>query len=156
MAQQTYQIGMIGLGVMGRNFALNLADHGFSVVGYDLDEEQVAPLKADAGDRHCRCPHSGEQFITDLAQPRAIMMLVPAGKPVDAVIQMLLPHLSPGDLLIDGGNSYYQDTALRAKTLAATIDYLGLGISGGEVGARQGPSLMPGGPRAAYQRVQPL
>ncbi|MEZ4680346.1 MAG: NADP-dependent phosphogluconate dehydrogenase [Caldilineaceae bacterium] len=101
--------------------------------------------------------HTVEQFITDLAQPRAIMMLVPAGKPVDAVIQMLLPHLSPGDLLIDGGNSYYQDTALRAKTLAAkAIDYLGLGISGGEVGARQGPSLMPGGPRAAYQRVQPL
>ena len=157
MKEQAYQIGMIGLGVMGRNFALNMAEHGFAVVGYDRATEQVAQLEAAAGELPLAGARSIEQFVAALTCPRAVMLLVPAGKPVDAVIQALLPHLAPGDLIIDGGNSFYQDTALRATTLATKgIDYLGVGISGGESGARHGPSLMPGGNHHAYQRVQPI
>ena len=157
MKEQRYQIGLVGLGVMGRNFALNMAEHGVAVVGFDRDAHQVSELDAVAGDHPLTGVRSIEQFVAALTLPRAIMFLVPAGKPVDAVIRELLPHLSPGDLLIDGGNSHYQDTALRAKTLAAKgIAYLGVGISGGEEGARHGPSLMPGGDKHAYQRVQPI
>lgn len=157
MNQETYQIGMVGLGVMGRNLVLNMADHGFRVVGYDRDPKQVAQLQQEAAERPVAAVATVEEFVAALAVPRAIMLLVPAGNPVDAVIQSLLPHLAPGDLLIDGGNSYYKDTSLRVKTLAEKgIAFLGVGISGGESGARHGPSIMPGGDPQAYARVQAI
>ncbi|MEZ4865223.1 MAG: NADP-dependent phosphogluconate dehydrogenase [Caldilineaceae bacterium] len=157
MQRGIYQIGMVGLGVMGRNLVLNMADHGFAVVGYDRAEHQVTQLQKEAEQRPIAAVNRLEEFVAALSAPRAVMLLVPAGKPVDAVIHDLLPYLAPGDLLIDGGNSYYKDTTLRAKALAAKhIDYLGVGISGGEAGARHGPSIMPGGSHHAYQRVQPI
>jgi 6-phosphogluconate dehydrogenase len=150
----SYRIGMIGLGVMGRNLVLNIADHGFSVVGYDKDRGMVKRLNDEAQGRLIRGVNNLEEFIAMLDIPRNIMMLVPAGAPVDSVIRDLLPHLDHGDMIIDGGNSYYADTDLRAKEVAKQgILYLGVGISGGEKGARYGPSMMPGGPAEAYQRV---
>jgi 6-phosphogluconate dehydrogenase len=150
-----YEIGMVGLGVMGRNFLLNMADHGYSVAGYDRDSSKVEALRDEAERRDIRGAESLEEFIGMLRSPRAVMMLVPAGNAVDSVIRDVLPHLEPGDLIIDGGNSYYKDTDLRAKTLTdKDILYLGVGISGGESGARHGPSMMPGGDVNAYERVQ--
>ena len=152
---QPNEIGMVGLGVMGRNFLLNLADHGFSVAGYDKDPAKVTALRQQAQQGDVFCTTDIKMFIDTLRQPRAVMMLVPAGAPVDSVINDLLPHLQPGDLIIDGGNSHFKDTNVRAHTLTAKgIQFLGVGISGGEEGARHGPSLMPGGPRAAYERVR--
>jgi len=157
MSQQTYEIGMVGLGVMGRNFLLNLADHGYAVAGYDQDAGKVDALRAEAGERKIFAAASKAEFIDSLRQPRAVMMLVPAGAPVDSVIKDLLPHLAKDDLIIDGGNSYFKDTDLRQKTLAEKgILYLGVGISGGAEGARHGPSMMPGGPPQAYERVRAL
>ena len=157
MSQQTYEIGMVGLGVMGRNFLLNLADHGYAVAGYDRDAGKVDALRAQAGERKIFAADTKTEFINSLRQPRAVMMLVPAGAPVDSVIKDLLPHLEKGDLIIDGGNSYFKDTNLRQKVLAKKgILYLGVGISGGAEGARYGPSMMPGGPSEAYERVRAL
>lgn len=155
MEKDHYHIGMIGLGVMGRNLVLNMADHGFSVVGYDKDDSMVARLNAEAQARPVRGVTSLEDFVALLDKPRNVMMLVPAGAPVDGVIRSLLPRLDPGDLIIDGGNSHYKDTDLRAKAVGERgILYLGVGISGGEKGARFGPSLMPGGAQEAYQRIE--
>jgi 6-phosphogluconate dehydrogenase len=152
-----YEIGMVGLGVMGRNLLLNMSDHGCSVAGYDKDMSKVQALQAEAEGRDVCAAKSIEEFVGSLRTPRAVMMLVPAGLPVDTVIRELLPHLSPGDLIIDGGNSHFKDTDLRGKTLAEKkILYLGVGVSGGEYGARHGPSMMPGGPRDAYERVRPI
>jgi 6-phosphogluconate dehydrogenase len=157
MAEQKYAIGMVGLGVMGRNLLLNMADNGFSVAGYDKDLDKVRALRSEAGARPIKGAESMKEFVSLLRSPRAAMMLVPAGEPVDAVIRDLLPHLEAGDLIIDGGNSHFSDTDLRAKTLAEKdILYLGVGVSGGEHGARYGPSMMPGGPLEAYERVQPI
>ena len=154
---QTYEIGMVGLGVMGRNLLLNMADHGFSVAGYDNDPSKVEALRKEAEDRKIQGATDIKEFIGLLRQPRAIMMLVPAGAPVDEVIKDLLVHLQPGDLIIDGGNSYYKDTDVRARNLTAQgIQFLGVGVSGGEEGARRGPSIMPGGPKEAYERVHPI
>ena len=151
------EIGMVGLGVMGRNLVLNMVDHGTLVAGYDTDLARVQALQQEAGAQPIYGAQSIEEFIDLLHVPRAVMMLVPAGAPVDSVIRDLLPHLEPGDLIIDGGNSHFSDTDLRATTLAAKgIDYLGVGISGGESGARHGPSMMPGGPQGAYERVLPI
>ena len=158
MSNQTYQIGMVGLGVMGRNMLLNMADHGYSVAGYDTDPTKVATLRTEAAAGHdIKGAASLAEFIAALSRPRAVMMLVPAGPPVDAVIRDLLPHLEAGDLIIDGGNSFFKDTDLRMKTLAAKgIYFWGVGVSGGEEGARHGPSMMPGGDKQAYERVQPV
>jgi 6-phosphogluconate dehydrogenase len=154
---EKYEIGMVGLGVMGRNLLLNMADHGYSVVGYDKDLGKVEALRNEAGDREVLGAGTMEEFAGLLRVPRAVMMLVPAGPPVDAVIHDLLPYLEEGDLIIDGGNSHFPDTAVRAKALSDKgIQYLGVGISGGESGARHGPSMMPGGSRQAYERVRPI
>jgi 6-phosphogluconate dehydrogenase len=156
-SEQQYEIGMVGLGVMGRNFALNMADHGFSVVGYDKDPTKVRALGEESGKRDARGVTDVEDFIKLLRAPRAVMMLVPAGPPVDSVIKDLLPHLDKGDLIIDAGNSYYKDTDVRVGELAKKgIHFLGVGVSGGEEGARHGPSIMPGGPKEAYERVRPI
>src|SRR5664280_146316 len=156
-SQQRYEIGMVGLGVMGRNLVLNIADHGFSVAGYDQDPNQVEALRKDSADRDICGTDNISDFISKLRPPRAVMMLVPAGAPVDSVIKDVLPHLDKGDLIIDAGNSYFKDTEVRAHNLSAKgIHFLVVGVSGGEEGARHGPSIMPGGPKEAYERVRPV
>jgi 6-phosphogluconate dehydrogenase len=148
---------MVGLGVMGRNLLLNMADHGFPVAGYDKDQAKVEALRKESAKRNICGAADIKEFIGLLRKPRAVMLLVPAGAPVDSVINDLLPHLEQGDLIIDGGNSYFKDTDVRVRNLAAKgIQFLGVGVSGGEEGARHGPSIMPGGPKAAYERVRPI
>jgi len=148
---------MVGLGVMGRNLVLNMADHGCAVAGYDKDQAKVEALRKESAERNIGGAANILDFIALLRKPRAIMMLVPAGVPVDSVIKDLLPHLDEGDLIIDAGNSYFKDTDLRARNLTAKgIHFLGVGVSGGEEGARHGPSIMPGGPKEAYERVRPV
>ena len=157
MKAEQYEIGMVGLGVMGRNLLLNMADHGHSVAGYDKDVTKVAALRLEAETRNIRGAADIQEFIALLRQPRAVMMLVPAGPPVDSVINDLLAHLRPGDLIVDAGNSYFKDTDVRARNLKAKgLQFLGVGVSGGEEGARHGPSIMPGGPKEAYERVRPV
>ena len=153
-AQGQYTIGMVGLGVMGRNLVLNMADHGYAVAGYDKDQAKVEAMRQETKVGDVRGAESIQEFALLLRQPRAVMLLVPAGPPVDSVIADLLPCLEKGDLIIDAGNSYFKDTNLRARNLGAKgLQYLGVGISGGEEGARHGPSIMPGGPKDAYERV---
>ena len=150
-------IGMVGLGVMGRNLVLNIADHGFAAAGYDTDQKQLDAMRKETGDRKIKVAANVADFVALLSKPRAVMMLVPAGPPVDSVIHDVLPHLETGDLIIDAGNSYFKDSDLRAHVLAAKgIQFLGVGVSGGEEGARHGPSIMPGGPKDAYERVRPI
>jgi 6-phosphogluconate dehydrogenase len=157
METERHEIGMIGLGVMGRNMLLNMADHGFPVAGYDKDPGKVEALQKESAEHDIHSAANIQDFIGLLRRPRAIMMLVPAGPPVDSVIADLLPHLETGDLIIDAGNSYFKDTNLRARNLTAKgIQLLGVGVSGGEEGARHGASIMPGGPEEAYERVRPL
>ena len=148
-------IGLIGLGVMGRNFAQNMADHGFSVAGYDRDKEKNQALMSEkTRQQELLAAHDLKEFIGLLSRPRSVMMLVPAGKPVDAVIDELLLYLEPGDLIIDSGNSRFTDTNRRIRSIESKgFLYLGMGISGGESGARRGPSLMPGGHRKGYERI---
>jgi 6-phosphogluconate dehydrogenase len=151
------EIGMVGLGVMGRNFALNLRDHGFPAAGYDTDAQKVEAWRAESGLGELSGAANLGDWIRLLRKPRAVMMLVPAGAPVDSVIRGLLPLLEPGDLIIDGGNSHFRDTELRQKALAEKgLLYLGVGVSGWAGGARNGPSLMPGGPAEGYERVRVL
>jgi 6-phosphogluconate dehydrogenase len=158
MNDSQYDFGVVGLGVMGRNLLLNIADHDFAVAGLDLDPEKAAALEKEAAaGKPVRGTTSAETFVQALRKPRALMLLVPAGKPVDAAIANLLPLLEPGDIVIDGGNSYFPDTDRRVATLAEKgIHFFGMGISGGEKGARFGPSMMPGGDRQAYERLRPI
>jgi 6-phosphogluconate dehydrogenase len=150
-------IGIIGLGVMGRMLALNMERNGFRVAGHDLDEEKVAAFTADHPDRDLVGCETLAGFLDALKTPRRIMMMVPAGAPVDAVIDGIKEKLAPDDLLIDGGNSHFKDTERRAAALEQRdINYIGTGVSGGEYGALWGPSIMPGGQRAAWELVQPI
>ena len=152
-----YELGMIGLGVMGRNLLLNMADHGFSVAGYDKDLNKVQSLRKEAEGRPVCGADSLKDLVGHLREPRTVIMLIPAGEPVDAVIRELSPLLNSGDMIIDGGNSYFRDTDRRATELRGkNINFLGVGISGGENGARNGPSIMSGGPKDAYERVRPV
>jgi 6-phosphogluconate dehydrogenase len=154
---QLYDIGMVGLGVMGRNLLLNLADHGFHVIGLDTDQAKVQALKTEGNRASVDATTDARAFLAAQKLPRAIILLVPAGKAVDAVINQLAPELAPGDLLIDAGNSQFKDTDRRYQELAAKkLNFFGMGVSGGESGARHGPSMMPGGPKAAYDRVRPM
>ena len=155
MKQGNSDIGMVGLGVMGRNMLLNMAEHGFAVAGYDKDPKRVAQLRDETGDLPVQSAENVADFLALLKKPRAVMMLVPAGPIVDSVIHDLLPHLDNGDLIIDAGNSHFTDTDLRQKTLEAKgLHFFGMGVSGGEYGARHGPSMMPGGPKQAYSVVR--
>ena len=155
MSIQSCELGMVGLGVMGRNLLLNMADHGFPVSGYDKDPGKVEALRKETAEHDIHAEANIESFIGVLRKPRAVMLLVPAGPPVDSVIADLAPHLEKGDLIVDAGNSYFKDTDLRARNLAEKgIQFIGVGVSGGEEGARRGPSIMPGGPQEAYQRVR--
>lgn len=157
MIEGTLDFGMIGLGTMGRALALNMTDHGFTVAGQNKDPEKMASIKSDAAGHRFHGYVQDAAFVKSIRTPRAILMLVPAGDPVDAVIQRLLPHLEKGDMLIDGGNSFYPDTDRRVKELEAHgIGFFGMGVSGGESGARNGPSMMPGGSPAHFERVRPI
>jgi 6-phosphogluconate dehydrogenase len=157
MTQKKFDIGMVGLGTMGRNLLLNLADHGYAVAGYDREADKVKALLQHSPGRVIRGAENVQECMTFLKVPRVIVILVPAGPPVDAVIRELLPFCQPGDILMDCGNSHFTDTNLRQKALARKgIHFLGVGISGGELGARQGPSIMPGGPREAYIWVKSI
>lgn len=157
MEQEQYDLGMIGLGVMGSNLSLNMAEHGYAISGLDKDPGKVKALQVESHPNRVDATIDINEFVHSLKHPRAVMMMVPAGSLVDAVLRELIPLLEKGDLIIDGGNSYYKDTELRQKTLKENgISFLGIGISGGEQGARNGASLMPGGPEDAYRRVEPI
>ena len=151
------QFGMIGLGTMGRNFLLNVAQHGFSCVGFDLDAAKRVLLLEEGRDFDVTAAENLPDFVASLESPRKVMLLVPAGPIVDAVIADLIPLLAPGDLIIDGGNSHFTDTERREKLLAETgIEFLGVGVSGGEEGARHGASIMIGGKPEVYEHVRPM
>lgn len=157
MANEKYKLGMIGLGTMGRNLLLNMADHGFPVAGYDKDNTKLDLLESEGKGKPVKGFHGINSFVDSLDSPKAIMMLVPAGKAVDAVISDLQPLLTKGDIIIDGGNSHFTDTTLRVKKLSEQgLHFFGMGVSGGEEGARNGPSMMPGGDKVAFQYVQPI
>ncbi len=146
---------MIGLGTMGCNLLLNMADHGFEVTGYDKDPHKVNTLISEGKEKPVQAFFNLEEFIASMQKPRAMMMLVPAGRIVDDVIAEIKPLLEPGDILIDGGNSHFTDTNRRVKELDNDgLHFFGMGISGGEEGARKGPSMMPGGDKTAYKHVQ--
>lgn len=153
-----YDFGLVGLGVMGRNFILNVADNGFTAFGYDLDLEKVNALKEEGGhEATVNASTSIETFVKALKQPRKIMLLVPAGKIVDSVIETLLPHIDKDDIIIDGGNSFFTDTDRREAYLQEKgINFFGAGVSGGAKGARLGPSIMPGGSQSAYAHIKPI
>jgi 6-phosphogluconate dehydrogenase len=155
MAKQSF--GIIGLGVMGENLALNIESHGYSVAGFDLDGNKVTSFLARTQGKRAVATRTLEEFVAELELPRRILMMVPAGKPVDAVISSLRPHLQAGDLLIDGGNTFFADTARRIDELEGTgILYVGTGVSGGEEGALRGPAIMPGGHFEAWPLVKPV
>ncbi|HAH22955.1 MAG TPA: phosphogluconate dehydrogenase (NADP(+)-dependent, decarboxylating) [Prolixibacteraceae bacterium] len=157
MEEQGYDYGMIGLGTMGRNLVYNMCDHGFSVAGYDKDLSMVDKLKQGIGNYKIVGARSIKELTDALKKPRVVLLLVPAGSIVDAVIDGLKPSLSREDLVIDCGNSHFTDTDLRIKNLAKdNIHFMGIGISGGEYGARNGPSIMPGGSKATYARVSSM
>ncbi len=158
MSNQGCDIGLIGLGVMGRNLALNIADHDFSVGVYNRTTEKTKDfLEKEVGDRKIKGGFKLKEFVGLLKKPRAVILMVSAGDAVDAVIKDLLPLLEPGDQIIDGGNSHFTDTNRRAKQLSEKgLHFIGMGVSGGEYGARHGPSIMPGGPREAYGRIEAI
>jgi 6-phosphogluconate dehydrogenase len=153
-----YDFGTVGLGVMGSNILLNVADHGFSAAGLDISPEKAAAFEAAAQPgQFVFGTVSAEAFAKSLKTPRAIMLLVPAGIPVDLAIESLSPFLEKGDIVIDGGNSFFVDTNRRFAALKEKgIHFFGMGISGGESGARFGPSMMPGGDKLAYERLRPI
>jgi len=155
---EKYNYGVIGLGVMGRNLLYNIADNGFSTVGFDLDEEKVIELrKGVASGTQVAGAVSLEEFVSSLDSPRKIILMVPAGKPVDAVLESITPLLSPKDVVIDAGNSYFKDTERRRADLASkNLHFMGMGVSGGEQGARRGPSIMPGGDLEVFNLVKPM
>lgn len=157
MNNKKYIFGMIGLGTMGSNLLLNMMDHGFAVSGYDIDPKKVTLLNTLGDESAIKGFNQMTDFIQSLSAPRTIMMLVPAGKIVDAVIQELIPLLDKGDIIIDGGNSHFIDTEKRAIDLESRgLHFFGMGISGGDVGARNGPSMMPGGDKEAYKHVKTI
>jgi 6-phosphogluconate dehydrogenase len=150
MIQKKYSLGILGLGVMGRSLALNYERNGYSVIGYDL-----APRLPD--NFTVKVASSLEELVGALVTPRIILLMVPAGAPVEAAIGSLKPYLQAGDVMIDGGNSYFEDSERRGKSLAAEgILFVGMGVSGGEGGALLGPSLMPGGAQLAWDQIKPM
>lgn len=151
------QIGVVGLAVMGKNLALNIESRGFSVSMYNRSPEKTKELLEESQGKQLVGTYSVEEFVQSLETPRKILIMVKAGKPTDDTINQLLPLLSQGDILIDGGNSYFPDTVRRNKELEGSgIRFIGTGVSGGEEGALKGPSIMPGGQEDAYELVKPI
>jgi 6-phosphogluconate dehydrogenase len=153
-----YSMGVVGLGVMGANLARNIESKGFPVAGYDLDSAKTAAfVNGPARGKAVTGVENPAALMAALERPRRVLMMVPAGKPVDSVIAMLRPHLEPGDILIDGGNSHFLDTDRRCDELAtAGFHFVGAGVSGGEEGALHGPAIMPGGPKEAWEALAPI
>ena len=151
-------IGVVGLGVMGSNLALNMERNGFRIAGYDLDAAKgQAWVAGPAAGRNVEIASSPDALMAALQKPRRVLMMVPAGAPVDSAIAHLKPHMEPGDILIDGGNSWFLDTERRSRELAAEgFNYVGTGVSGGEQGALWGPAIMPGGQREAWEALAPI
>lgn len=153
---EKYDFGLIGLGVMGRNFILNIAENGHSALGYDLDKDKVEALNKEGKEFKVKGVNTLKDFISGLAKPRKVMLLVPA-EVVDKALDDLLPMLEKDDLVIDGGNSHPNDTERREKAIVEKgLKYLGVGISGGAEGARRGPSMMPGGSEDSYNLVSEI
>ena len=151
-------MGLIGLAVMGQNLVLNMNDHGYTVVVYNRTTSKVDDFLAnEAKGTKVQGAHSIQELVSKLKRPRRVMMLVKAGQPVDDFIAQITPHLEPGDIIIDGGNSLYNDTSRRQRELEAKgLLFIGTGVSGGEEGARRGPSIMPGGSPAAWPHVKDI
>ncbi len=150
-------LGVVGLGVMGKNLALNAESKGFSAAGFDIDAEKTNKVKAAVAGKKITITNSLQDFVAALERPRRILLMVPAGKAVDAVLKDLKPHLDKDDIVIDGGNSYFKDTERRVKELEESgLRLFGMGVSGGEEGALHGPSLMPGGHEESYRHLEPL
>ncbi|HEX7191298.1 MAG TPA: NAD(P)-binding domain-containing protein, partial [Thermoanaerobaculia bacterium] len=140
------QFGMIGLAVMGSNLALNIEEHGFSVAVWNFEPERVDSFIHENEGKKFTGTKTLQDFVGALERPRRIMMMIKAGTPVDMTLDKLAPILEPGDIVIDGGNSWFKDTQERTKRVESKgIHFVGSGVSGGEEGARFGPSLMPGG-----------
>ncbi|AXY25886.1 phosphogluconate dehydrogenase (NADP(+)-dependent, decarboxylating) [Suicoccus acidiformans] len=151
------QIGVVGMAVMGRNIALNIESRGYSVALYNRTGSRTEEVLAENPDKNLKGTFSIEEFVDSLEKPRKILLMVQAGRGTDATIENLLPHLDEGDILIDGGNTFFQDTIRRNEYLADSgINFIGTGISGGEEGARFGPSIMPGGQEDAYELVKDI
>ena len=158
MQPETCDIGLIGLAVMGQNLVLNMNDHGYRVAVFNRTVSKVDDFIArEAAGTQVVGTHSIEELAQVLKKPRRVMLMVKAGDTVDQMIAHLTPHLEKGDIIIDGGNSHYPDTNRRTKTLADQgILFVGTGVSGGEEGARHGPSIMPGGNPAAWPHVKEI
>ena len=156
MAKRTF--GVIGLAVMGENLALNVESRGFPIAVYNRTAAKTEKFMAErAQNKDIKAAYSLEEFVQTLERPRNILVMVKAGKPVDAVIEQLKPLLDQGDTIIDGGNSLYEDTERRTKDLESTgLGFVGMGVSGGEEGALKGPSLMPGGTESGYRDLEPI
>jgi 6-phosphogluconate dehydrogenase len=152
------QIGVIGLGVMGRNLALNMESRGYSIAVFDNFTNLIDPfLSKDASGKNIVGTYNIEELVQSLETPRKILMMIKAGAPTDATIEQIKPYLDKGDILIDGGNTYFHDTIRRNKELDESgIHFIGTGVSGGEEGALHGPSIMPGGQKEAYDLVEPI
>lgn len=151
------QIGVVGMAVMGKNLALNIESRGYSVSIYNRTTAKTDEVIAEYPDKKLVPTYTVEEFVNSLEKPRRILLMVQAGKPTDLTIQSLLPHLDAGDILIDGGNTYFEDTIRRNNELANLgINFIGTGVSGGEEGALKGPAIMPGGQEAAYKLVEPI
>ncbi|GAX08246.1 MAG TPA: NADP-dependent phosphogluconate dehydrogenase [Lactobacillus sp.] len=157
MADKLANIGVVGMAVMGKNLALNIESRGFTVGIYNRTASKTDQVMKDHSDKNLVPSHTIEEFVDSLEKPRRILLMVKAGKPTDAVIDELIPLLDKGDVLIDGGNTNFHDTMARnAKLDKSGINFIGMGVSGGELGALQGPSLMPGGQKEAYDLVAPI
>lgn len=155
MAQADF--GVIGLAVMGRNLALNIESRGYDVAVYNRSRVRTEDLIKKHADKRFVPSYTVDAFVKTIKTPRRILLMVKAGQGTDAVIDELLPHLAKGDMLIDGGNNYFEDTIRRSDKVAQSgINFIGMGVSGGELGALKGPSLMPGGQREAYDLVAPI
>ena len=150
-------IGIIGLAVMGRSLALNIADHGYKVAGYNRSYSVTEEMLKTYPHENFTGYEKLEDFVASLEKPRKILLMVKAGKPVDLLIEQLLPMLDKDDIVMDGGNSFYEDTIRREAYLKEKgVAYFGIGISGGEEGARKGPSMMPSGNKKAYEHIRPI
>src|SRR3974377_2273936 len=157
--EQKADIALNGLAVMGQNLIMNMNDHGYTVVAYNRTTSKVDEFLNDAakGRKTILGAHSIEEMMKLLKRPRKVMLMVKAGKAVDDFIEMVLPYLEPGDLIIDGGNSHFPDTIRRTQYLESKgLLFIGTGVSGGEEGARFGPSMMPGGSPKAWPLVKPI
>jgi 6-phosphogluconate dehydrogenase len=153
----TQQIGVIGLAVMGKNLALNIESRGYSISVFNRSREKTDEFLQEAQGKNVVGTFTIEEFVASLEKPRKILLMVKAGNATDATIDQLLPHLEKGDILIDGGNTYFEDTQRRNKKLSDLgVNFIGTGVSGGEEGALKGPAIMPGGQKDAYQLVEPI